>query len=231
MIQRLKNGQSLLGEEERTDPRLRLRAEPKLIGDRELPWHDLDDLLEEQTKSLLGGNKERADLDLDLLDRLCDLMGFLEKRDAGDRGVWEIGTVIEHRQYVHARWGASSDRYLGPVTRNAFAHLWWTAEALGERSANSRPCCERLFDQGDARLRLWVIDFEPFYGRPALARAAVDHCIANGIRGDKAVDSFFKAFGGLAATSDLDLLESDPAALFDQVAHIQKALTFASTVP
>ena len=143
-----------------------------------------------------------------------------DPRTASDPAVWHLASLVHHRDYVTARWGASPkiERILGGVRRNAIARLWWMGEALDSDGRATDDQIVRAIDS-TSRVALWLIDFNGFHGRPWLARAVVDHLVPEGgdRPSDARVDAFFKALGQISAVRVLEMYEDRPQDLLDLV--------------
>lgn len=229
MIFKLENGRDLIGDEQLQNPETPLSGEPKVTGSDDPGWEKLEGVIGELCKVIEDDPRPSTmtATDLSLLNELCDHLD-VSRRDAGDRRMWHFATVLRFRRYVHARWTSgeqtTKERMLGDSRRNALASLWWIADSLDERTSLERPYCKRLFHDADARLRLWITDFQPFFGRPSLVRATIDHCISNEIRGTKDVDALFKSIGAVAAVRELDLFVNDPNRLILDATEISSML-------
>jgi hypothetical protein len=225
----------MMGEDQFADWNADFKVAPNIKGDQDPGWEKLADSVKRaMTLMKPGTDAARTESDRLMLDALADQFK-INLCDAGDPEMWHLGSLIRYREYVSRRWGgeltvspgqigdgedddlgapASKDRLIGSVRRNHFAHLWWIAETVGERLSGDRPLCDLIFKPARSRLRLWLIDFEPFYGRPELASTTVKLCVDSNIVDGKSVDRFFKAMGAIAAVTEMDLFRDDPAKLF-----------------
>jgi len=234
MIIRLKNGKKLIGPDQLADWRASFKTEPDTIGTVDPGWVMLSEAVVSAIADLNASisDETKAKVDLDILHAVSKVK--MNAADAGDPKVWHYATALRYREFSQIRWfnnekqETTEERLLGTVRRNALAHLWWIAETLGERSSSSKPLCEQLFKQRGARLRLWVVDFEPFYGRPKLAAAVVHHLLTEDRRTDNSIDKFFKALGMIAAVSELDPYVAIPKTLIDDVVNLEVSLSEAS---
>jgi len=242
LIIRLQNARELIREEQLRDPSVALAIDPIFLGTEDPGWEKVAqvservaDMLDEMNRS----DASKSEADITMANAVCDLL-VLSQRDAGDRTVWHYGSIIKCRNYVQKRWWerkrqqapdstdpiwqTTENRLVGQVTRNALASLYWTACTLGEKDA-PRPITQALFRDGGTRLQLWIIDFEPFFGRPELASYTVQYCIDHGIRTDEDVNALFKSLGTLATTTSFDAYRLVPQELLAAADKLRAELT------
>lgn len=215
MIIRLLNGSQIIGPDQLSSHEVDFAGTAAVEGDDDPGWGSLSSAVNMGTELI----REPEEADRVVLQALCENIS-MSKRDAGDPKVWHYPSVLLYREFIQRRWFdarsslTTEDRLLGNIRRNALAHLWWTAETLGERLCNVKPLCDELYRGDRSRLRLWLIDFEPFYGRPDLARITAQYCISEKITKGSDVDRFFHALGAIAAVAEIDMYLERPEKLF-----------------
>ena len=124
----------------RAPERLRAVAEPAWAATQTIPVSGasgfnralLDDLIATAMRLFFSDDDDDAPaptaVDQWLAPRLHWAMR-ITRRQASDRNLW-FWLATEYPEFVQARWGSEAEpgRWHGPVNKQTFARLWWTAE-------------------------------------------------------------------------------------------------------
>jgi len=135
----------------------------------------------------------------------------MSRREAARRGVWRYIGMVAHPEYIRWRWGSSektatSERFHGDATRQAFARLWWGAEQF-RNGADYKPV-GKAFRSQDLMNNLFKMDIS--HHRPT-AQAAVRVLFPDEGEGRAADDAnpLSKAANLAASTLMIDILAPD----------------------